>query len=268
MSSAVQFYGIEQVMQATENRNIPAWGIWQMRQFLFKYEGNSIEESLQLLQKTLECLSESGSTATYTIKFFEQEGNKPVKIKENTPCDGGSFNFRMVDPEQRMELRNSYQLNSPSVLGTLKGIDERLKRLEEGDTGEPEEETLMESIGNVLKDPQQLGEYIDLFQKLFKPNTTPAYIGRINRDGQNSHGSSQPGRTMDENLSNQSEPIKPTTMNQPPKDETEFLTRIGNALDVIREKDPRICEHLEKLAVMATTKPAQFDLLITMLDAQ
>jgi hypothetical protein len=71
---AVQFYGVNEVLKAAENRDCPQWGIFQGKQFLFKYEEIDQVESLTFLQEILKALQRSD--AIYTIKFTNRKIKK------------------------------------------------------------------------------------------------------------------------------------------------------------------------------------------------
>lgn len=265
MSSAVQFYGTEEVYQAAANRKIPAWGIWQMRMFLFKYEGNNLDESLQLLHQTLEILENSQSTATYTIKFFEQEGTKPVKIKENSQCDGGSFNFKMQGEEARQQRQMIYQGASTKVMETLERINARLDAIENGeDDDETEEEApadIHSAIMGYVSNPDKLQQLLHVVNGvkalLFPSAQQPAYVGQINRMGQNNAAPGDPAPGTGGELSQPGTKIELSESS---------LIRVGNAIEVLQVHDAKIVEHLEKLAKLAEGNPAQFSQLLTMLD--
>lgn len=255
MSSAVQFYGNDQVIQAAINRKCPAWGMWSMRQFLFKYEGTDETESIQLLEETLQMLSQNGTVATYTLKFFEQDGNKPVKIKENTPCDG-SFNFKLVGEEERQQRSLMYAAASPKVLQELEALKEQVALLTsrpEEEEDEEEEKGIMGAVIGALKDPDILEQHIrnfHLLKSLFTGQVMqPATVGNVKRLGQTKPDIGDPGQAAEANLSHE--------MTE------EQLVRLGNACDKLYAKDPKLIEHLEKLAAMPDV---QFNNLIAMMD--
>lgn len=264
MSSAVQFYGTDQVIQAATNRKCPAWGLWATRQFMFKYEGDDEKESIDFLEQTLDMIAQNGSTATYTLKFFEKEGNKPIKIKENTPCDG-SFNFRLIGEEERQQRNNMYISASPKVLTELQQLREEVANLRAAQnnpaTEEEEDEDekgLMGAVIGVIKDPDLLEQHIrnfHLFKSLFT-GIQPAAVGNVKQLGQTKPDIQDPGPAPVTDLSHANN----TEMNE------EQLIRLGNACDKLYEHDKKIVEHLEKLAAMAANNPVQFQNLIGILD--
>jgi hypothetical protein len=241
--ATVQFFGIEQVMEAAENLNCPAWGIFISRALFTKYEGSDMSESLQLLQKNLEALGKSGTTGIYTIKFFEADAGKTIKINERTVCDGGSFNFKLIEPEER----ESRLIGNSSQYGIIaemrKKIEDLEKKLEQAEEYEAPDED--QSIGaivmDLIKNPDQLGQLVNIGRAaLGLPiQSIPASIGSL--------------------------PSSPAVvMNQEQKEKD--LERLSDAIDVLEKADPRLVDHLEKLAKMATDNPAQFRATVSMLD--
>lgn len=254
---SIQFYGIDQVMDAAKNRACPGWAIFQGRpaQFLFKYQINDLDSSLQFLEKILSSLESTGNEAAYTIKFFEHEGNKDLKIKENSPCDG-SFNFRLIEEEERQQRKTLYQGTSNKVLEKLEGIENRLLQIEQGHVEEVEEDnTLQGQIVGMLKEPSRLNEFIAALANakslLGIGPAAPAYVGNINRAGQ---------------ILNQVTAAAPAPVQNLSLTEEQKLQRLGNAIDTLEKNDPQIVDHLEKLASMAVNNPSQFKNLLSMLD--
>lgn len=252
-NSAVQFYGKEQVMAAASNRKCPCWGIWQGRQFLFKNEDPDMKVSLDILESILENLQVS--TATYTIKFFETEGKKIIKIKENSGDSDGSFNFKTIEEEVRQQRQLMYAGGNKEMMELLKRMDERLGALESQpmDEVEEEEETIGSVFMGLLKDPGKLEQLINTGKSLLGMQPTQGHLGNVNRLGQSSLPGEDPGQAPGGKLSQ-------------PVNEEETLTRLGNAIDMLQKNDPDIVLHLEKLAKMSEGNNGQFKKLINMLD--
>jgi len=252
--SSVQFYGKGKAIEAYENCNIPAWGLFSGKQLLCRYQGNDINEGKQLLDDFLDKIEEG--TATYTLKVFEAEGNKAIKIKEKTECDS-SFNFKLDSIDifsERQEQRGRFLNNE--LAKTLTGINDRLLKMEtEPIEEQPEDETFQESIGKAIQqsiigaiqNPEQPNVLVDLLRGILgQPIPKPA-IGTVTRAGQIA------GFGIDSN--------NPST-----KIEGSKLERLGNAIDILEKYDDKLVEHLEKLAKIAIDNPKKFTGLITMLD--
>lgn len=180
MASSIQFKGIDGVIEAYENRGVAAWSLWQGKQFMFKYEGHSIEEGAQQLQATLELLAQS-TNAIYTLKVYEELTGG--KIKSNTP-DDGSFNFKINGDEQALTQSQytSYR-NSNEIVQRLADIEDRLNQQEEKYEPEP---SRLGFIGEILSDPGLQPIVQPLIAKIFgtaAPSRMPrAAINGINDD--------------------------------------------------------------------------------------
>ena len=95
MSTTVQLEGIEAVVTAYASRKIPCFAILQGRNLNFSYDGDSLEEGVEMLEQWLTAIQKS--KATYTIKFIKHSDIKG-EIRANTP-DVGALNFRLnLDP--------------------------------------------------------------------------------------------------------------------------------------------------------------------------
>lgn len=114
MAASVQFSGVQNVLEAFNNRGLDYWSIFQGKQFLFKGLAPDLET-------VLEALKEGGSTSVYTLKVYEGVSDLS-EIKSKTE-DSGSFNFRLSVDE-------SY--NDRSLSGGMFGLlDTRMKSLED-----------------------------------------------------------------------------------------------------------------------------------------
>lgn len=231
--ASVQFYGVDAVMQAAQNRNCPAWAMFQGRQFLFKSpEGSADTESLAMLEEILNSIT--SSEATYTLKFYEDLQGK--KIKENTPCDG-SFNFKLKTEPQIDERREVYR-QSNQIAAVLARLEERQTALEEKLNEEDEEDPEPQTLGGILaglaNDPAKIIQIIEIGKSLFGTNKPVNSVGELAR-----------------------------VAGAPDIQETE----LKNTIVRLRAVDPEINTHLEKLAKIAETQPALFKMLLQQLDA-
>lgn len=240
--ATVQFFGVDQVMEAAENLNCPAWAIFISRALFTKYEGSEMAESLQLLQKNLDALSRPGSTAIYTLKFFEAEPGKTIKINERTVCDGGSFNFKLVEPEER-EARLIGNSSQYGIIAEMRKEIELLKKQKEEAEAliDDEPETIGTLLIDLIKKPHELAQLVNIGRSLM--GLQPQYIAAIGSTG--SH------KAIPENVTESKE---------------NDLQRLGVAIDTLEKSDPRLVDHLEKLAKMATDNPDQFNATVGMLD--
>lgn len=230
MAASVQFYGQDNIITAAENRNCPRWAIFSGRQFLFKYEGTDKNESLQFLEKILESLREAGTVATYTLRFYEDN----QKIKDNTPYDG-SFNFRLVEEEERQQKALMYAGNSKLVIERLEAIEQKLSGVDQEEDEEEEPETINSILMGFLKEPQKIEQMLGIVGKIFGG---AKYAGAI---------SGTPAITASSN---------------------EEEIKIAEAVEVLKANDSKIGDHLLKLAGIAKEKPEAFKYLLTLLESQ
>jgi hypothetical protein len=160
VSKSVHFRNEEQVLEAYRNRDVPAFAVWQDKQFLFKYEGDSIEDGETQLKSWVDMLAQNQSSAIYTVCVYE-DWEAGTKIKDTTPYDG-SFNFRLYDnpsgylpPQQYVQ----YQQQGGSLKVLLDKMSaqqqeiERLKSvIDQGGEGD-EEDNALGIVGKLLEHP-------------------------------------------------------------------------------------------------------------------
>lgn len=231
--ATVQFYGISQVMAAARNRRCSCWGIYIARQLFSKFEDTDLEVSMNILEDNLEVLQESGTTGIYTLKFFECDGNKPVKIKENTVCDGGAFNFKLIEPEERESNRVGYTNNTRLLEQRIAGLEKQLL-----EASEPEEpQTIGAVLLDLVKQPSELAQLVNVGRML---------CGLPVQQMQGAIGAVRAGAEV---------------INQ-----EEIGTRVANAIDELEKHDPNLLSHLEKLVKMAKENPQQFKGTLSILD--
>jgi hypothetical protein len=244
--ASVQFYGAEKAIEAYVNCNIPAWGLFSGRQLLCKYQGTDINEGKALLEEFINKIEESN--ATYTLKVFESEKGKGVRIKEKTECDS-SFNFKIDEQEVYMQRQNQRgygreyrDKTNGELLEAVQGLNERLNQLEEPIEEEEEEEfDLNKEIIGMIREPNRLIQFISAInsaKNLFTGRPTqyppPAVVGNT------SHAT----ETNDD-----------------------LLVRLSNAIDTLEKADPLIVQHLEKLAQLSINNRMLFDMMIKQLDS-
>lgn len=232
MGASVQFYGINNVMQAAENLNSSCWGIYINNRLFCKYEDTDMSASLSLLQKNLEVLQQSNSTGVYTLKFFECEKDKPVKINDRSICDAGSFNFKLIEPEEREQ--GLIRAGSYNDIAELKKEFQKFR--EEMTEEVPEPETIGSVVIDLLKRPNDLAMLVNVLRAAVgMPIQNLGMITGI-RTGAN------------ESIT-----------------EDQKIERLAIAMDKLEKHDPDLMHHLEKLSVMSEENPDNFKLLLTML---
>jgi len=240
MSSAVQFRGRDQVLGAFENRDVDAWSMWAGSQFLFK--GIGIEK----LEKIFDLMEgeQGASNAVYTIKVYEDIADEK-KIKSNTQHDG-SFNFRL-NGEHMLSGTGIPSNQNWKFSDQLAQLQEEIRLLKQPPPPEEEEEKTIGSVlMDVLSNPSKAVQWAEIIKGFF--SATPAAIPALPaaRNIPAVMGNTTPAATPGSN---------------PPETLDEKLERISAALDILGRNDPKICEHLEKLAAISTKNPVHFNWL-------
>lgn len=229
-SKSIQFSSVDAVVAAYENREVPAFAIWCGKQFLFKHEGNNIDDGKETLIDMLELLQTNQSAAIYTLAVYEDVKGK---IKDNTPYDG-SFNFRF------QEYAVSYMPGVPgganaiqSELAALRLQVKKLQDEKEDDDGENK----LGLIGEILQHPavepivpMLVGRLVDLIMP-----ETPAKTARV------------AGIDLSPDI----------TDNE----------KIREAIKKLNESVPDLADLLMKLAQISVKKPASFKFYMSTLRA-
>lgn len=238
MGASVQFYGFDQVMAAAKARNCSCWGIYINRALFSKYEDVNMPASLDILSQNLDVLEESGTQGIYTLKFFECD-NKPMKITERSICDGGQFNFKMIEQDERIGNQIVYR----QQMSHNSALEERIKKLEkelqESEIVDDEPETLEGTVIGLLKKPQDLAILANVFRGII--GLPVQNLGAIT----GIPAQSQAQLTEDEKLD-----------------------RLEKAMDTLTTKDSNLLTHLEKLAALSEKEPERFKMMLGMLDIQ
>lgn len=226
MSASVHFKGIDNVLNAYEQRAVPAWSLWQGSQFLFKYEGNDISEGATALNEILDRLAQS-SNAIYTLKVYEElQGGK---IKDKTPHDG-SFNFKLnLDSQEITTSQYGALRNQNAILEKLERLEQRMNEREEEEE-EEEPKSKLGLIGEILNDPGISQIVMPLVSKLLGingANTPRPTIAGINDD-------------------------EAATLKQ--------------AIEILKKSDPDLPAHLMKLAKLSQESPDSFKFLLNALE--
>lgn len=225
--ASVHFKGIDNVLNAYEARKVPAWSLWQGSQFLFKYEGTDISEGANALNEILDRLAES-SNAIYTLKVYEELTGG--KIKDKTPHDG-SFNFKLnLDGQEITTNQYSTLRNQNAILEKLEALEQRMNEREE--EGEEEPQSKLGLIGEILNDPGISQIVQPLIAKFFGLGTATPQMPMRSISG-----------ISDDDRS---------TLNE--------------ALKILEKADPKLPEHLMKLAQLSQESPDSFKFLLNTLD--
>lgn len=236
---SVQFFGIDQVITAAENIKCASWAIFAGRAMLFKHEGTDEDTSMNYLEQTLEMLAKTTSTTAYLLKFFEPVNGNAPKINEKTPVTAGSFNFKLIDSDEREQRYIGY-LQNTTQSKEVESLKEQIQELKQmiKEKPEPEEpQTLGSILIDCLKYPEQGMQLVQLGRMILglPVQAVPASVGAI------------PQQQLSEG------------------EQEALANRLANALDHLEKADPKIVEHLEALAKMSKENPAMFNTALSFL---
>jgi len=255
-SNSIQFYGIDQVVDAYKNRQVPAFSICAGKVLQFTYDGTdefseyrkpTIQEGIQVLLNYLSSMY-SGTTAIYTLKVYD-DLKEAQKIRPSTEYST-AFNFRLNEPGMMGSGMIPYQRGGYGqqnmILEELQKLRQEIEELKEEKEEDDEPETLEETIAGILKDPAKLNQHVNTWKNLLGVNTPQSHetVGNV-----------VPFKKMSESEN--------TTITET---EEQRWQRLANAIDTLATYDKNIVEHFETLAKMAKEKPEKFQGLISMID--
>lgn len=227
MGKSIQFRGSDQVEAAYKNSGAASFSIWQDKQFLFKGLGeDELSGFLQLLE-------DGATNAIYTVKVYEDITDKK-QIKSNTP-DDGSFNFRLdADGQEITNEQYSKAANYKELSSRINGMESKFDAIMDRLEGESEKESKssLGVIGEILSTPA--------LQPIIT-NLLTSFLG----------GTGQPAaRPQIAALSGL--PNVPGS--------------IEHSISILKANDPKLEEHLQKLAAISANDKATWQMLTTAID--
>jgi len=225
MAVSVQFFGVDKVLEMFEAREVEAWAVYQGKQFMFKGIG---VDSLQTILNAI-----NGTTPIYSLKVFEGITD-PAMIKSNL-ADDGSFNFRLQQPGEMSGVPYGLPYNRNANTELEKRIAQlEAEKISGGDFDEDENDfskIVQDEIIGIIQDPGKLMQWKQVLGSIFFPSAnnnyqrSPGMIGNINQ-----------AQNQNQNFMDQ-------------ETEQQKQTRLVSAINILEENDPKILDHLEKLAM-------------------
>ena len=219
--------------ESMAEQDTPYYSVWDGRNLRFSYRGDSIEEGAKLLRQNLTMAEEQQSSGVLILKLH-QELSKGQYLNERSPYSS-SMPFRCISVEN-----DALAVYNLSGMGALGRIDERLKKLE---GGESKEGGIMGMLGGLLENPQvgpilaqaAVGAVFGIVNKVL-PGVfpTPGGVGHVPAP-QGPAIAGIPG-----------EPVKDWDW----------------AIEVLEKADPQLESDLIKLAELSQKNPSMFDFLI------
>jgi hypothetical protein len=269
-ANAVQFYGIDSVMEAYRNKQTPAFAVVAGKLLMFTYDGTdedgyrkpTMQEGTQVLLHFLSSMYQ-GSTAVYILKVYD--GLKEnEKIRPSTEYST-AFNFKLSEPvvgNGMIPYQGGRAYGQNLLLDEIQKLNARIDLLQAGeiDDEDDEDETIEEAIIGVIKDPDKLKQHVTAWKEILGvPSVQPQTIGSIVpvpfHKVNESTGTAKP---QPKELPKQSQQV--TT------EQEKIWQRIADAIDIMALHDEHIVEHFETLAAIAKNNPEQFKKLLSMLE--
>ena len=258
--SSTQFVGRKNALKAFQSMDVGYWSVLQGKQFLFKYEGGDKNEALNQLSELLDMIAtSSGSEAVYTLQVYEVDepakGAKPkkVKIHPGTPIDG-SFNFKIFDQDTERSPRGQSWHEVDDLKKEFSEmkllLQQMIKQRNEEDAEYAKEK--LSGIGAVFNNLLEMPE----IKTAIAGKVVQLFNGVTSKIGD---AFAAPAQTqLPAKIAGPSpEPI------QMPQDKINML---NSALTTLASIDAQLPEHLFKLSQIAQNDPAQFQIILGLLN--
>lgn len=228
--SAVQLIGKKAVISRFGNFDTDTWALYQGKQFIVGGVG------VESLDEWLTDFEAAGSTATYMLRVYDSDA-APTASTANTDYLA-CINFKLVDMYEGYGIAG----HTTKLMDRITGLEKKLQDQEK--EGDEEGEDFNSIIMGWLSDPVKLNQVAGAVRTIFgsgggSQQTLPA----------------TPVQAVS-GFNNNSAPVT-----------EDAAIRVAGALDILGEKDPKIVEHLEKLAKLAKNDPMIFQAVISKLDA-
>lgn len=181
------------------------------------------------LEKWCDRFSMAGSAATYKFRLYEDLGDEKIKPTTEYVC---SFEVKFSDPYGGNGVVGGW---GHDLLGRMEKLE---KKVDGGDSDGGNR--IMDAVMGWFEEPSKLQEAVGALKMIVgmgQATPQPAAIAGM---------------------------VEPSRIITP--DQEANAVRLSNALDTIEKHDPRIVQHMEKLAAIAVKKPETFTMLLGMLD--
>lgn len=233
--TGVQIIGKQAVVSRFEKLDGDSWAIYQGKQFIVGGQGSDD------LFNWLDCFDKAGSTATYMLRVYDTD-EPPTSATGNTDYIA-CISFKVVDQYDGQGIAG----HNTKLMDRIGAIEKYIK--EQGEEKEEEEDPDLNSvIMGWLTDPAKLNQVAGAVRTML------GGVGTSQPDYQPAVPSAAPIQT----ISGVKSPVVDGS-NDP-------VARLAAALDKLEKKDPKIVEHLEKLAKLAESNPGLFNTVTSQLD--
>jgi hypothetical protein len=262
-STTIVFRGIAQVVEAYTANDTAAWAIVNGNDILAADAPDTVDHGAKLLEEALRRLHAGNCRASFDLRVYKC---KPGTDIDMTMKHHRAFRFALYGEEEY----TPYEAGRKRALAEAEGrylqleqeIAELKKALAEKDSEEVEELDAMAGINKFFETP--LGRMIQ-----------PRIAGLIERVIPFPAAPPRPAQVagIGDQLSRMAEGPQSQTMQQPPPPagpgpsllDGEQLAKAQSAIAVLCSRDPKLGDHLEKLARIAVENPGQYSMLAGML---
>ena len=251
-SNAVAFRGVGQVVEAYKANDIAPWaittGAGKARDIMFAYEENDLEAGAAMLEECLKRMKAGSSSASYSLRTYKLQGK--AEIESNTVwCRSFPFKLYMDEDEDYSPFEAGRRHYARDADEKIKALQEQLdlmkKRQEEEDEEEDDKpEGVAGIVSGIFNDPT------------FKPIIMQAIAGIVRKIVP--MPMSQPAAVA--GIDNGAEQQTLQSILQPGQPE-----KVQQAINVLCTQDPKLGDHLLKLADISIKNPGQFQSLLGML---
>lgn len=243
MASGIEYKGIPAIiegytMHADKLKNLK-YALFQGRELKFSYNDANVDEGKNLLLQTLEYLKQSGTSAVYTIRFYDLPKNGKVTSKDEYVS---SFTFQVNIPYYEVDrqvgnVQPHNALDANLLMNELKSIREEMNEIRTSKLGDLQpEKTLWDSIRGVIEVPIVEDFIRGVARRMDIPIAEPVYED-------NTQARALAGIDTD----------------------ADKIAMIQDAVQRLMRIDADFHTHLAKLADVAETKPKTYWMAVKML---
>lgn len=227
--TGVQLIGKDAVISSFERFDTDSWALYQGKQFIVG--GVGVGE----LNDWLSGFAAAQSTATYTIKIFDSDV-APTAGTANSDYMA-CMTFKLVDTYEGYGIAG----HTTKLMDRIAGLEKQVKDFQEGDSDSTD---LNDIIMGWFSDPQKLGQVAGAIRQLMGGPGAPPAIPLQTVSG-----------------------VRGEAQLPSDQDREADLKKVAGALDTLEKRDPRLVEHLVKLAKLSETDPLIFQGVLSKLDA-
>lgn len=239
---SIDFKGVAGVLDAYKAKSIDTWAVFNKGNYMQSGSGE------ELLSDYLELMEQQGSRTTYTLRMYK--GITADEVTDKTP-NHGSFSFALYETGPYMGGMGGG--NNSSVSLRLAAIEKKLngEGAKDGSLGTKVGNTILgwfENVDDVVKIAGIVGMFMG---KTPPPDIMQSVAALGGMDAKRIGDSEQETHT--------NEVLELTEAQE------KLIQRYAAVIDRLEKKDPEFLSRLEKLATLAETNPAMYQMACTFL---